>query len=443
MSDRCSLDHFLDRLEEEKLRRLEDTMPRENIFKDIIQQTAIADIEDRIRPLVFPWRLNAKVTMVGYDADPDIDRHYFALVAETTREGIDDAGIHDDTILGPITGKELRIIVFLITSFYLKHIRFVDVAKRVYPQINTAMSLTIWKPRDELIESIASFTGMAESTVSAAVDLLTVKTGDEFYFKDEVTPYFPMFIKVSENYLLEPITSIFRNPFHGIRMLHEASDKRAASNLRAHREGWMTEELYDLFRGDRYICIDGSINLRHRGKILTDIDAAVFDTISGELGLFQLKWQDFNSNDVGKQRSKAKNFTEKVDVWAQSVQSWVAEYGVVGLQQALRIRSASAISRIHLFALGRSAARFQSYGYVSQVDAVASATWRQFIRLRHELGLSEKVLGDLHVAIQSERTTPVRLRPIKQQMPLGNHIVIFENLWNEFDDEDPATGAAS
>ena len=39
--------------------------------------------------------------------------------------------------------------------------------------------------------------------------------------------------------------------------------------------------------------------------MITDIDAAVFDVTTGELGLFQLKWQDFSSSDVAKQRSKA------------------------------------------------------------------------------------------------------------------------------------------
>ena len=437
MSDRCSVDHFLDRLEEDKLRRLEESMPGESIFRDIIRRTTIDNLDDRIRALVFPWRLNEKITMTGYGAEPDIDRHYFALVAETTREGIDDAGIHDDTILGSITGKDLRMIVFLMTSFYLKHIRFVDVAKRAFPEINTAMSLTIWKPRDELVQSITSFTGMDESKVSAVLDLLTVQSGHESYFESEVTPYFPMLIKVADNYLLEPITSIFRNPFHGIRMLHEATDSKAAANLLAHRERWMASELYNLFLGGRYERMVGTSRLRRGGKTVTDIDAAVFDIATGELGLFQLKWQDFNSNDVTKQRSKAKNFVEKVDVWADSVEGWLAEFGTNRLQRALRIRSASGISQIRLFALGRSAARFQSYGYVPQVDSVASATWRQFTRLRYEIGASENVLRDLHAAVQAERTTPVTLRPIRQEVPLGAHTIVLENLWNAFDDDDP------
>ncbi len=442
MSDRCSLDHFLDRLEEDKLRRLENTMPSEDLFGKIIQQTSIDDIEDRIRSLVFPWRLTEKLTMTGYNADPDIDQHYFALVAEGTHKGIEYAGIHDDTILGSITGKDLKTVVFLLTSFYLKHIRFVDVAKKAFPEINIAMSLTIWKPRNELVQSITDITGMTESTVSTAVDLLTVKSGHETYFRAEVTPYFPMLLKVSDNYLLEPIASIFRNPFHGIRMMHEAADKKAAVHLLAHRERWMASELYNLFQGTRYQRMEGTTNLRQGGKIITDIDAAIYDVTTGALGLFQLKWQDFNSNNVAKQRSKAKNYVEQVDAWGRSVQEWLAEFGPESFLRTLRMKGSHGISQVHLFALGRSAARFQSYGYTSQIDAIASASWRQFIRLRYEVGPSENVLSDLHLAIQSEKTTVINLRPIRQQMQLGEHIVVFENLWNEFVDNKEASEQA-
>jgi hypothetical protein len=437
MSDRCGVDHFLDRLEAEKLRRLEATMPGENVFREAIQRTKIDNLDDRIRALVFPWSPSEKVTMTGYGAAPDIDQHYFALVAETTHDGIDDAGIHDDAVLGSISGKDLRTIVFLITSFYLKHIRFVDVAKTAFPEINYAMSLTIWQPREELIQSIVSFTSMPKPTVSAAIDMLTVKTGDEAYFQSEVTPLIPMLIKVADNYVLSPVSSMLRNPFHGIRMLYETRDKRASANLQAHREGWMTSELYNLFLGGRYLCMEGPTKLRRERNVVTDIDAAVFDTVSGELGLFQLKWQDFNSNDIAKQRSRARNFVEKVDGWARSVEDWITEFGDVALMRALRMRSVTGAAKVRLFAVGRSAARFQSYGFAHQVDSIASATWRQFARLRFEIGPSENVIRDLHDAIQAERSTPVLLKPIRQEMPLANYRIVFENLWNEFDDQAP------
>src|SRR6185437_1031608 len=136
--------------------------------------------------------------------EPDIDQHFFALVSENVDDCIDDAGIHADTRLGSITGRDLQIVVFLTMSFYLKHIEFARVAKQNYPEINYPMSLTIWKTRDEHIQSVATFTGMPERTVSAAVDLMTVKSGHASYFRNEVTPFIPMLIEVAENYLLSP-----------------------------------------------------------------------------------------------------------------------------------------------------------------------------------------------------------------------------------------------
>ncbi|MES5488526.1 hypothetical protein QMZ05_37775 [Bradyrhizobium sp. INPA03-11B] len=434
MTDRYTIDHFLDRLEADKLKDIEDAMSAGNLFKEAIKRTAIENLDDRIRELVHPFRPRNNVTMVSYDSSPDIEEHFFALVAEDNHEGIDEAGIHDETVLGNITGKDLRTVVFLITSFYLKHIHFVDVAKKAFPDVNYPMSLTVWTPPDRLIESIASFTGIEQNAVSSALDMITVKSSHASYFEEEVTPLLPMLIKVSDDYVLQPVSSVFRNPFHGIRMLHEAFDKRASDNLRKHRENWMISELYDLFLGQRYLRMEGPTRLRLGGKVVTDIDAAVFDTLTGELALFQLKWQDFSSNDVAKQRSRAKNFVEKVDAWAKAVQDWIAASGTANLMPTLRLGQAPEVPQVRLFAIGRSAARFRSYGFEPQENAVAPATWRQFVRLRYAAGPSENVLQDLHEAIRTERKASLKLRPLRQEFSCGDHTIVLENLFNEYDD---------
>jgi hypothetical protein len=41
MSDRCAIDHFLDRLENENLRRVEETMPGDALFRNIIARTRL------------------------------------------------------------------------------------------------------------------------------------------------------------------------------------------------------------------------------------------------------------------------------------------------------------------------------------------------------------------------------------------------------------------
>jgi hypothetical protein len=138
MTDRCAIDHFLDRLEADKLKGIQDGMSTESVFKEAIRKTEIENLDERIRELVHPFRPRNDVTMVSYDSAPDIEQHYFALVAEDTRDSVDEAGIHDDTVLGNITGKDLRVVVFLITSFYLTHPPLPRIARRFQSNDQTA-----------------------------------------------------------------------------------------------------------------------------------------------------------------------------------------------------------------------------------------------------------------------------------------------------------------
>lgn len=198
----------------------------------------------------------------------------------------------------------------------------------------------------------------------------------------------------------------------------------------------MISDLLHLFLGERYERMQAPARLRRNGMTVTDIDAAIMDRSTGELALFQLKWQDFNSNDVTKQRSRAKNFVEKVDSWANETEKWISEFGRQALCQALRIRGKpdAASVNVRLFAIGRSAARFRSYGYLPKTQSVAACAWRQFVRLRHDIGPSENVFKDLHLAIQAEQTKPVTLVPLRQEMTFRDHTIVFEDLWNQFDD---------
>jgi len=331
-----------------------------------------------------------------------------------------------------MSGDELAQIILLITSFYLKHIRFVDVGKRTYPQVNYAMSLTIWKSKAEFIQSVSAFTGLSEQTVLAAIDFITVRRGDEAYFQEETTPFIPVFIQLGKDHLLSPVSSVFKNPLTNIRMLAEFRDKSATIEIRKHREEWMRNELYNLFEGHPYLCMRRPLKLRRGKQTATDIDAAVFDLATGELALFQLKWQDFNSNDVAKQRSRAKNFVDQIDAWTLATEAWLDDFGAEAILSEARLPAGTKVSRVLFFAIGRSGARFKSYGYAPTAGNLASCTWTQLVRLRHQNATSDNVLSRLHDAVQTERDSTVQLRPLPQTITVGGYQIVLENLWNEF-----------
>jgi hypothetical protein len=319
----------------------------------------------------------------------------------------------------------------MLASFYLKHIWFVGVGSRRLPNINYCMSLTIWKRPDELIDSISSFTGIDADRVQSALRAIVVTRHDAGYFKAEPTPFMPMLLEISEGYWLAPVSSIFRNPFAAIRMLSEFRRPATAQLIRKPREQWMMSELYALFEGTRYQVVEAPTRLRRGGQLVTDIDAAVLDMTTGELGLFELKWQDFGSNRLRAIRSKAKNFVERVSLWADQVDAWIEEFGEAELCRSLKLKlpKGAVPTGVKTFAIGRSNARFTSYGFALTNENIAACNWNQFVRLRYEVGPVERVLSELHERIFSERSRVVPRRPLPYSFEIEGKTICFEDMW--------------
>lgn len=423
-------DHFLDQLEAEALKRAlngdADSMA--------IGSMTAAEVNDLTASLVFPFK-TGHGTMVGYDADPRLDTHFINLVGERALEWRAEAGIHPDVQAGELNGADVATVVMMLTSVYLKHIWFVGVGSKRLSGINYCMSLTIWKRPNELVESISTFTGIDAERVENAFRAIVVIRQDAEYFGAESAPFMPMLLEISDGYWLAPVSSIFRNPFMAIRMLNEFRNPATVQSVREPREQWMISELYALFEGNRYQVVKLPTRLKRSGKLVTDIDAAVMDMTTGELGLFQLKWQDFSSHQLRSIRSKAKNFVERVSLWADQVEAWIDEFGEAELCRVLQLKlpKRAAPTSVTMFAIGRSGARFASYGFALSNEHIAACNWNQFVRLRYEIGPAERVLSEIHKRIFSERSRVELRRPLPYSFEIDGKTICFENMWSAVD----------
>jgi len=423
-------DHFLDQLEAEALDRAmngdADSMP--------ISSLTAAEVNDLTWSLVFPFE-TGRGTMVGYNADPRLDAHFINLIGQRALEWRAEAGIHPDVQADDLNGADVAAVVMMLASFYLKHIWFVGVGSKRLSGINYCMSLTIWKRPDDLVETISTFTGISAERVESAFRAIVVTRHDAEYFGAEPTPFMPMLLEISDGYWLAPVSSIFRNPFTAIRMLNEFRNPATAQSVRKPREQWMISELYALFEGSRYQVVELPTRLKRGGKLVTDIDAAVLDMTTGELGLFQLKWQDFGSNQLRTIRSKAKNFVERVSLWADQVEAWIEEFGKAELCRALKLKlpSGAVPTSVMTFAIGRSGARFASYGFALSNEHIAACNWNQFVRLRYEVGPSERVLSEIHERVFLERSRVELRRPLPYSFEIDGKTICFEDMWSATD----------
>jgi len=432
MGGRLNSDHFLDVSERDR------TEAMVGKFKEQDQKSrkrTITDISKKISELVFPWE-TGHGTIISYDMTPEVDEFYLTEVFDTVLAWRNMAGIHPEAKIKSITGADLIAVATVLVSFRLKHRDFVGIGMKSIPNANYYMSLPIWIEPRPLIQSISGFTGISIEIVEAAINLLTLHADQTEYFKSEPAPYMPLLIEISPGYLLAPVSSIYRNVFSSVRMFAEFYIPELNRSLRDHRETWMISELYALFQGTRYHCVSTPVKLRDEGKTVTDIDAAIFDMITGDLALFQLKWQDSDSNLVRKQMSKAKNFIVQIDDWAAKVTRWISNFGNNDLKSSLGIlrKKMPEINSIYLFGIGRLSARFQSYGQEQKVTNIAVSNWDQFIRIRVEVGAVDDVFKSVYDAIRSEAAGTIPVIPIPHEMTFQGQKILFKDMWNRLDE---------
>jgi hypothetical protein len=192
----------------------------------------------------------------------------------------------------------------------------------------------------------------------------------------------------------------------------------------------MRTHLYALFLGVRYQRIEGNVKLKEDGKTITDIDAAIYDNLTGELALFQIKWQDFYYNDVRKLRSRASNLTKDLDEWAEKVSHWINIHPKTELIKNLRLVDGTVVNEVFLFGISRNKARMQGYGYAIKSENLAIANWPQFARNRFEIGPAERVFYSLFNKLKLQEKEKIEPIPFPVTFNIGDQNLEFRDLYN-------------
>ena len=425
MAPGLELGHLRDRAENVELARLGSERASGRVVAALRD-----DIDDLMRPLIHPWRAG-EIVIAGYDARSEVDEHFLALASPLVLDLCDSAGIHPKAAIGGVAAESFIAVCGLVVSFQMKHARFCSLLDR-HPEIGLRESLTIWKPRSLTVETVCAITGFAPEVVGAALNCIAMTSGDVPRLGAHISPFRPPLIDCGNGIDLWPVSSLTRNPFVEARILQQWRDPKGTSALVAPREEWLREELYALFMGTRYRCTPGAVDLKKGGNTVTDLDAAVFDVTTGELALFQIKWQDFATHDFRELSSRAKNFAASVDAWAGAVSAWIEERGLDALQRCLRLKlvKGQAITSVRLFALTRQHSRFQAWASVLDRPDLAIANWAQFVLLRQRLGPAEHVIDLLHASVREEaKAPPPPYDTLGRTCELSGRAVRFADFW--------------
>ncbi|WP_240225049.1 hypothetical protein [Rheinheimera hassiensis] len=393
-----------------------------------------SDIEELIKPLVAPWNTGRGV-MVSYGARIEVDKHYMAEALSLATSWREAAGIDPKAKLGSFTGADFAAVGAALISLHTKHFGCVSVAKKLFPQVSVPQSLTIWGPRDALEESISIVSGLSKSVVQSVFATMAMTPEQTRKLAEHSTPLIPLLFDLGNGLILRPVSCLTRNPFTAARTQHQWLVPNTENAIAADREDWMRNHLYAMFGGRRYICFPGNLKLRRKGSVLTDIDAAIYDRVTGEVGLFQLKWQDYSTNDVRQLRSKATNLSAELTDWSGRVRSWIEEHGSSALDKSLqlKLKRGEKVKSVLLFAISRSSVRTRGYGVITDAPYLAMAVWPQFARARMEIGPSEMPLRDIHKRLLEEYGHIPNIYPMPASISVAKTTLHIYDFWSRID----------
>jgi hypothetical protein len=406
--------------------------------KDRLEQWRCPDVEKLMVPLLRPWD-SGRGTMIGYDAIPEVDDHFLAEGLEFVTHCRNEAGIHPDLEFDGIGGDTILAVAAAVVSFHLKHVRFALLALKHKMPVSLPQSLTIWTPEDELAKGIADWSSIPHDQAEKALRALTLRASETAFLETEPLVPIPLLIGLDNNTLIRPVASISRNPLIPTMHLWHLRDRRARHAVREHREEWLRRDLYAMFQGRRYACVDGAVQLRDdQGRTVTDVDAAILDRTTGDLALFQLKWQDSHSNDVRALRSRASNLATEIDDWADKVGEWLRGKRIERLMSSFRFTASrdGYVRAVGLFAVSRSMSRADGYGYAFRNRHVAIANLPQLLRVRREVGPVPAVLPKMHSLLRAEAATIIESKPLRTEMTIMGRTLVFHDMWRGFPDEE-------
>jgi hypothetical protein len=400
-------------------------------FGSELDQWNLDNIESKMLPLIRPWETKFG-TMATYDAVQEVDDHFLAIALEAGVNWRTEAGIHPDGVLGGVKTSLLTAIATYFISFHVKHAQFVQIGAKEFPEIGIHQSMTIWKERSTSIETLVDQFDISPELANQAIDALALKADEAQRLEGMTSSVRPLLIDLGNGFDLWVVSSLWKNPFHSIREIQEWRNPDSIGKLAEKREEWLRTMIQGLFEGTRYIRVEGAIKVRIKGKIVTDIDAAVYDTVDDELALFQIKWQDFNTNDPKQLRSKASNFFRGMRKWSKTIKEWVEAIGIDDVVRAMRFERPHCIQpiKVFLFGLSYSASRVDTLTKDERPSDVAIANWPQFVRARHEIGPVERVVQKLHDRLLNEARPQVVTKPLPMAIELCGRRITLDDVFH-------------
>jgi hypothetical protein len=357
---------------------------------------------------------------IQYGADPLLDE-YFDRKATLYCSLMAYRDVFDEHApFGGVAFKTYIDAVAALAALALKHVVFSEALLAKYPEMRAPNALTIVDEPPKLLDSIAA--QLDESCVPdvrKALRALTHRLEEDHGLLVPGENLAPL-IEIGEGFVVRSLSGMLGGPVYYLLKYLRRNHRRDWDVAVNRREAAFREDIHAIFPRPHFRIGKCPGKLRRGGRVVTDIDAAVFDPQEKTLALFQLKWQDPFGMSANERRSRATNLVSTGNDWVARVLDWTEEHGIDALQRALQLPR-EPVAALRLFVCARSHANFS--GALPYDPRAAWGTWAQLARLHLANPSGPDCIGRIHDGLLAEfrrrRPAPSGPLPIGEAIDLG------------------------
>lgn len=388
---------------------------KDSRYKESVEKRK--EIIDRMKHLCFVWNEH----FIGYDGDQDVESYFRDLAYLDSIHDTEWDMYPDDVLFNNVCYASFVDSVVDLSGYAIKHIYFVNVLREKHPDLLVENLFYLLNTKDELLRLIRENGDLSVQQAEEVLKVLSLSASNKGLYENTQASCAPL-IKISSNQYIHSCAGSLYRPFSfmldNITMLYpNICDKN-----RNKREAIFRNELYEMM--PNFHCIDHQIVLKKNGQRITDIDATAIDSETGEIALFQLKWQDHTSLSPKTLLSKSKNYTLEVIQWINRITLWIENSSEAEIANLLGVKPKFVDkSKIYLFALGR-----EHGNYSGTAPDTPNCTWVQWYHfldyiLRH--GGRNCRISDMHKELNEESPHTVSIKHKQRTHKYGKYTFIY------------------
>lgn len=384
------------------------------------------NIIKQMSELVYVWR----DFYIGYSTNQEIDDYFLSNAELDTSQAIEWRAFPRECTFGGIKYETyINTLVYLI-SFAIKHMQYCILLTEKHPEIILENLITIITANEDTIKLIMNINSISWEDASKVFSALSLNSRNTDQHID-VRSAPPPLISISDHRCIRSICGCMERPFEFLLDNLKYMYPREWDANASRREAEFREDLYAFFDPDRFISLHRNIEIGKNGRMLTDIDACIIDKVTGEIGFFQLKWQDLVYAKNSLSLSKKRNFKDKTNQWISTIREWLSTISEKQIADHLGINKKFVDKqKIKLFVLGRHNCNFADE--TPPDSLVAWGQWYQVIVLFQQIPHGDRTIGTLFNILQTRNPFNRRVFRIQNRYKIGDLIIETEGIQSPY-----------